>query len=70
MNQTLLGAIRAVGYPVLFAALGALAQAIPGVQGLPLWLPAGMLVVIIGILEHQLAVYLGYNFPSNPGISQ
>lgn len=64
MNQTLLGVLRAIGYPALFAALAAMSAAIPGVQGLPAWLPAGTLVVIIGIAEHQLANYLGYNLPS------
>jgi hypothetical protein len=65
MNQAFLGAIRAVGYPVLFAALAALIAAIPNAtQFLPAWLPAGILVLIVGAIEHQLAITLGYNVPS------
>jgi hypothetical protein len=56
---------RAQGYPVLFSAPAALITAIPNAtQVLPAWLPAGILVVIAGAIEHKLAVMLGYIIPS------
>jgi hypothetical protein len=66
MNQTLLGILRGVGYPVLFAALSAGIAAIPGVANLlPAWLPAGVLTMLVAAIEHQLAIMVGYNIPSN-----
>lgn len=63
MNQPLLGILRAIGYPAIFAALAAISMAIPGIQGLPAWLPAGILTISIGAFEHWLADELGYNLP-------
>jgi hypothetical protein len=65
MNQTYLGILRAIGYPAIFAALAAICAAIPGVQGMPAWLPAGVLTMAIGAFEHWLAQELGYNLPAN-----
>jgi integral membrane sensor domain MASE1 len=65
MNQFYLGILRGLGYPVLFAALAALSAAIPGIQGLPVWLPAGILTMAVAGFEHWLANELGYNLPSN-----
>jgi hypothetical protein len=65
MNQTLLGLLRGLGYPVLFAALSALIAAIPDVANyLPIWLPAGVLTMLGAAIEHQLASSLGYNVTS------
>jgi hypothetical protein len=61
MNQKLLGILRAIGYPMLFGAFTALVTALPGINGLPTWLPAGLLTMALGAAEHTLAVKLGYN---------
>jgi hypothetical protein len=65
MNQTLLGILRGLGYPVLFAALSALIAAIPEVTNLlPVWLPAAAITMALAAAEHQIALEVGYNLPS------
>lgn len=62
MNQTILGIIRAVGYPVLFAAIDALMKVLP-TAGFSVEYTT-VIVAIIGIVEHQIANSVGYNLPT------
>lgn len=75
MNQKLLGALRVIGYIVLFAVLSAIINIIPDVlTQLPyvggLITPTLSLAIVAaaGIWEHNLAAQLGYNLtPTQAG---
>lgn len=64
MNQKLLGAMRAIGYPILFYAISTIISNL-GASGVVDLTTATLITGILGILEHTLALYLGYNLPSS-----
>lgn len=62
MNQSLLAILRAVGYPALFAAIGAIMAVLSSSTYLNGFV--ALAVTSFGaILEHKLAAKLGYNLP-------
>lgn len=65
MNQKLLGLLRAVGYPTLFFALSMFVASF-GASGIVDGTTALAITGVVGILEHALAAYVGYNLPSTP----
>lgn len=71
MNQSVLGALRSVGYLILFAIIGAIISVIPdALTQLPyiggLITPAISLglTAYLAALEHKLATAWGYNLPT------
>lgn len=75
MNQKLLGALRVIGYLVLFTILNALIGIIPDVLtqlpyvgGLIAPTLSVAIVAFAGVWEHNLATQLGYNLtPTQAG---
>lgn len=64
MNQKILATLRAIGYPALFAAISALMSTLSSSTYLNGTI--ALFVTAFGaILEHQLAMKLGYNLPSD-----
>lgn len=63
MNQSALGAIRALGYPILFFAISYVAANL-GASGLVDTSTAAVMTALLGIGEHYLAQALGYNLPA------
>lgn len=63
MNQKLLGALRGVGYPVLFFLISTAVGYVTS-NGFVDGATAGVIVAFAGLAEHALAQYLGYNLPA------
>ena len=70
MNQSVLGALRSIGYLLLFAIIGAVIHVIPDaltqlpyVGGLVTPTITLAITAYLGILENRLANSWGYNLP-------